>query len=100
MTVEQCAGRARLTTQLADASRDVDVEVRIRVEHPRYRREVLGIAANVHGNEGGPRAFGNECLKRVDEAFKDGKFRSVHRPLRMDRELLESLVRRVDGLEE
>ncbi len=84
--------RPRLSPQLRDPRGDVDVEVRVRREHPRDPRDVLREAADVRADERRQRMGGDDRLERSHDPFEPREPRIGERPIGMFQELLETLV--------
>ena len=91
---------AWLAAELGHPLRHVDDHVRISREHAIDPGQVLGVAADVRDDERRARMRGDERLERLDQALEARDVAAVIRPLGRFEQLLEPLVRAVDGLEE
>src|SRR5450756_623340 len=106
---EEAARAVRLPSELRDPGGDVDVPVRVRREHAIDAPEILRRASDVRADERRPGMPCDDGLESVDELVERRKAVLVRPapspcrpevPVRMRTQLLVSLVRRVEGLEE
>ena len=104
---EEGSGGVGLPAELADASRDVDVEVGVAVEHARHQRQVLRGTAHVGADEGRLGVPGHDSLEGRDDLVEGGKAMLAglrawrpEVPVGMRPQLLPALVVRVQRVEE
>ena len=103
-------GRVGLPSQLADAGRDVDVIVRVALEHRADERQVLRRTAHVGADERGLRVTtddpvegGQDLVEGREAGLGVVRVRPARRPevpVGMRRELLPALVALVERVEE
>src|SRR5450631_2440961 len=82
----------RLAADLGDARRRVDEESGVAVEHAADVVGILGVVAEVDGDEGGLGVAGDPPLERVVELLPGGDAARVERPLGVGLQLVPALV--------
>ena len=89
-----------LAAQLADARPELDRHVREAVEGLAHEAEVLGVVADVEGEELRLRVAGVDAVAGGQDLREAREVLAVERPVGMEAELVVALVEAVDGQEE
>ena len=100
MAHDQVTRAARLAAQLGDARGDVDEQVRIGAQPALHPVQILGGAGHMRGDEGRRRVGGYETLERFEQALVVPAAEMRLRPAGVGQQLFETLVARVERLEE